>query len=104
MVGHAWPVFARFRGGKAILTFAGGIAAIAPVVFVGAVALLVLVALPTRSFAWGARAGVAAVPVVQLFADPVTEVAATGALMTFIGLRFLLDRLVARFRRHRRAS
>ena len=26
MIGHAWPVFARLRGGRSVLTFAGGFA------------------------------------------------------------------------------
>ena len=30
MIGHAWPVFARLRGGRSVLTFAGGFAVICP--------------------------------------------------------------------------
>jgi glycerol-3-phosphate acyltransferase PlsY len=30
MVGHAWPVFAGFRGGRSILAFAGGMCVLAP--------------------------------------------------------------------------
>lgn len=96
MAGHAWPIFARFRGGKAILAFAGGIAAIAPMTFLLSIAVLAVVAAATRSFAWGARAGIVAIPVIQLFTGTALEVAATGGLMTFIGLRFLLDRALAR--------
>src|SRR5690606_28196368 len=40
MAGHAWPVFAGFRGGRSILTFAGGIAVICPPAFALAVAAL----------------------------------------------------------------
>ena len=45
-----------------------------------------------RRFAWGARAGVFAFPLVQLATDPVAHVAATGALMTLIGVLFLARR------------
>ena len=31
MVGHAWPVFAGFRGGRSVLTFVGGMLVLAPV-------------------------------------------------------------------------
>ena len=49
-----------------------------------------LVSLATRSFAWGARAAVFGFPVVQLFTDGPRRTAATGALMSIIGLRFAL--------------
>jgi glycerol-3-phosphate acyltransferase PlsY len=88
MAGHAWPVFARFRGGRSILTFAGGFAVICPPAFVLALALLAIVTLLARSFAIGARAGVFATPVLQLLFAPIVHVAATGALMCLIGLRF----------------
>ncbi|MFG1875030.1 glycerol-3-phosphate acyltransferase [Sphaerisporangium sp. NPDC049003] len=88
MIGHAWPVFAGFRGGRSILAFAGGVAVICPPAFLLAVALLIVTALLTRSFAIGARAGVFSVPILQLFFTPVAYVAATGALMCLIGLRF----------------
>ncbi|MFG1948136.1 glycerol-3-phosphate acyltransferase [Nonomuraea sp. NPDC048826] len=88
MAGHAWPVFAGFRGGRSILTFAGGIAVICPPAFVLAVAALVVTALALRSFAVGARLAVFGVPVLQLLFAPVELVAATGGLMCLIGLRF----------------
>ncbi|HEX5495826.1 MAG TPA: glycerol-3-phosphate acyltransferase [Mycobacteriales bacterium] len=96
MVGHAWPVFARWRGGKSVLTFAGGVAVLTPVPFALAVAILAVVAGASRSFALGARVAVAALPLLQLAFEPPLRVAATGALMTFIGLKFLLDHLLRR--------
>ena len=90
MVGHAWPLFAGFRGGRSILAFAGGLAAVAPLTVALGLLLLAVVALAARSFATGARAAFFAVPLLQLMVDPVTHVAATGALMSLVGLRFLL--------------
>jgi glycerol-3-phosphate acyltransferase PlsY len=90
MVGHAWPVFARFRGGRSILAFAGGLAALSPLTFAIGVALLAALALAARSFALGARVAFFAAPLLQLLVDPVSHVAATGALMSLVGLRFLL--------------
>jgi glycerol-3-phosphate acyltransferase PlsY len=88
MIGHAWPVFAGFRGGRSVLTFAGGIAIVCPPAFVLAQAVLVVTTLLMRSFAIGARAGVFAVPVLQLPFVPVAQVLGTGLLMCLIGLRF----------------
>lgn len=88
MVGHAWPVLAGFRGGRSILAFAGGMAVVAPVPAAITVAVVLVVWLATRSFAWAARVGVFGFPVVQLAFDSKERVAATGALLTFIGLRF----------------
>ncbi|HEX4902381.1 MAG TPA: glycerol-3-phosphate acyltransferase [Acidimicrobiales bacterium] len=88
MVGHAWPVFAGFRGGRSILAFVGGMAVLAPLPAAAAVGGLLVVWALTRSFAWAARAGVFGFPLVQLAFEPATRVAATGALLAIIGLRF----------------
>ena len=101
MIGHAWPVFARLRGGRSVLTFAGGFAVICPPAFVLGIALCAGVALLTRSFAVGARTGVFAVPFLQLIFTPALEVAATGALMSLIGARFVMAALAARHRKGR---
>jgi acyl phosphate:glycerol-3-phosphate acyltransferase len=98
MAGHAWPAFARLRGGRSVLTFVGGFAVICPPAFGLGVALCAGFALCTRSFAAGARAGVFAAPLLQLLFAPVLQVAATGALMSIIGLRFGMAAL-ARWRR-----
>jgi glycerol-3-phosphate acyltransferase PlsY len=98
MVGHALPAFARLRGGKAVMTFAGGMFAVASLAAVIALAVCVAVALAARSFAWGARAGVVAVVPAQLALDGPTVTAATGALMCLIGTLFLARRNDARAR------
>lgn len=89
MVGHALPAFTRLRGGKSVMTFVGGTFAVAPVAAVAALALCMVVSLAARGFAWGARVGVVAFPVLQLAVAPVEHVAATGGLMCLIGLAFL---------------
>jgi glycerol-3-phosphate acyltransferase PlsY len=90
MVGHAWPAFARFRGGRSILTFVGGLAVWSPRSFALGVAALLVVWAVTRSFAWGARVGVFGTPLAVLLVDGVWRTAALGLLLTLIGLRFLL--------------
>lgn len=88
MVGHAWPVFARFRGGRSILTFAGTVLVAAPVAAAIAVALTAVVRVVTRRFDLAARVGVFGFPVVQIVVDGPWRTAATGVLMTLIGVRF----------------
>ena len=91
MLGHAFPLFAGLRGGKSVMTFAGGMLALAPLAAGVSIGVCAAVALTTRSFAWGARAGVFGFPLVQFALDPGApgQVAATGALMCLIGVRFL---------------
>lgn len=96
MLGHAFPLFARGRGGKSVMTFAGGMFALAPLAAAIALAVCVAVSLARRSFAVGARVGVFGVPVAQLLVDPVLRVAATGALMSLVGTLFGVRALQAR--------
>jgi acyl phosphate:glycerol-3-phosphate acyltransferase len=88
MIGHAYPVFARFRGGRSILTFAGGMLVLSPLAAAIAIVALLVVWAATRSFAIAARVGVFGFPVAQLLVESKERVAATGALMCIIGLRF----------------
>jgi acyl phosphate:glycerol-3-phosphate acyltransferase len=90
MLGHAFPAFASLRGGKAVMTFAGGGLVLAPAAALLALAACLLVTLAARSFAIGARVGVFGFPVLQLLTDPVERVMATGALMCLIGALFAL--------------
>lgn len=96
MVGHAFPVFAGLRGGKSVMTFVGGAIALAPLAAAAALALLAVLSFTRGGFALGARVGVFSFPPLQLLTAPVDHVAATGALMCLIGLRFLLARTSAR--------
>ena len=91
MVGHAWPVFAGFRGGRSILAFAGGMCVLAPLPALLSVGLFAALAAAGRT-ALGARLGVFGFPLLQLLLDSPHRTAATGALMSIIGLRFALAR------------
>lgn len=90
MLGHAFPLFARLRGGKSVMTFVGGMFALAPAAALLALALGAVVSFAARSFAWGVRAGVAAIVPAQLALDGAQRTAATGALMCIIGGLFIL--------------
>lgn len=88
MVGHAWPLFAGFRGGRCVLTFLGAWVVINPIELLVALGVCLALFAVLRRFSLAARIGVAALPVVQAFADPRSHVAMTGVMMSLIGLRF----------------
>ena len=92
MVGHAFPLFAGLRGGKAVMTFAGAAFVLSPLAALVSLAACLLVGVAARSAAMGARVGVFGFPLAQLAVDPVERVAATGLLMSLIGALFLLLR------------
>lgn len=98
MVGHAWPVFARFRGGRSVLCFVGAVIVLAPVPAGITLLTCLLVWTVTRRFDVGARAGVFGFPVVQAVFEPRAHVAASGALMSIIGLRFAMAAVAERRR------
>jgi glycerol-3-phosphate acyltransferase PlsY len=89
MIGHAWPIFARFRGGRSVLAWAGGVVVISPWTGLAAVIVVAVMWAISRSFAWAARAGIIAYPIAQLSVDGPHRTAATGALMCIFGLRFV---------------
>jgi glycerol-3-phosphate acyltransferase PlsY len=92
MAGHAFPLFAGFRGGKSVMTFVGAAFVLSPPAALVCLAAGLLVGRVSRSAAIGARVGVFGFPVAQLVFDPVEQVAATGALMCLIGALFLTRR------------
>lgn len=88
MAGHAWPLFAGFRGGRSVLTFVGAAIVCAPVPAILAIILTALMWGWRRELAPAARTGVAVFPFLQLATEGWRRTAATGVLMTFVGLRF----------------
>lgn len=98
MIGHAFPVFAHFTGGRSILTFVGGAAVFAPLSVAIGVGVVLVVFAVTRSFAWGSRAGILALPFIHFALEGPNRTAAMGALMTIIGIRFGMAALADRKR------
>ena len=85
VVGHCWPVFLRFKGGKAVATGAGTSIGLAPVVGLGLFAFWWVVVLVSRYTSLGAIAVMVVSPVVfVLTGQPVAYVVysvAGGALV-----------------------
>jgi acyl phosphate:glycerol-3-phosphate acyltransferase len=90
MAGHAWPVFARFRGGRGVATFGGAAGVLSPLSAAVAVGAGAVAGRTTGSAASAIRLGFGAYPVAQIIVDGPRRTAATGVLMSFVGLRFWL--------------
>jgi glycerol-3-phosphate acyltransferase PlsY len=90
MLGHAFPAGARFRGGKSVMTFVGGVTVLAPVAALVCWAVCGVVT-ALWSFRWGARAGTFAVPLAVLAVGPRKRVLPILWLMAVIGARFGAD-------------
>jgi glycerol-3-phosphate acyltransferase PlsY len=80
MAGHAFPVFLKFRGGKAVASFVGAFLCLTPLAL--AAALAILVAAWKRHVSLGAIAAAAALPLAAWLisrpAPPVIAAAATA--------------------------
>lgn len=88
IAGHAWPLFARFRGGKGVLTWVGAQSLLAPLAAACAVTALGLAWLARRNFAHAVRFAVILFPFVQIVIEGPWRTAMSGVLMTLVGLRF----------------
>ena len=90
MIGHAWPLFARFRGGRSVLTWVGAAIVLSPIPAAFCVLMFVMFWAATREFSHAVRIGVVLYPLAQWYADGIWQAAATGILMSIIGLRFAM--------------
>lgn len=62
MAGHAYPVFLRFRGGKAMASFVGAFLRLAPLALLAVLVVFVAVVAWTRFISLGSIVGAAALP------------------------------------------
>jgi acyl phosphate:glycerol-3-phosphate acyltransferase len=90
IIGHAWPMFARFQGGRSVLTWVGAAIVLSPLPAAFCVLMFVLFWAATRDFSHGVKIGVVLYPFAQWYADGVWYAAATGVLMSIIGVRFAM--------------
>ena len=90
MVGHAWPIFARFSGGRSVLAWVGAAIVLSPLPAGFAVLMVLLFWAATREFSHAVRIGVVLFPFAQWYQDGPWRTAATGVLMSIIGVRFVM--------------
>jgi len=75
MAGHAYPVFLRFKGGKAVASFVGAFAYLTPVPLLAVALLFFLVVAGTRYISAGSIVGAASFPLgVWLILHPPVEI------------------------------
>jgi glycerol-3-phosphate acyltransferase PlsY len=85
IIGHMFPVFRRFRGGKGVATGSGVLLALHPLLAPFAVALWWLVSRVTGKAAVGSLVAIAMVPIgLALLGKPAWEFAAVGGVSLLI--------------------
>lgn len=98
VLGHLYPVWLGFEGGKGVATGAGAFLPLAPLATLGAFVTFVVVAGATRFVSLGSLAGAAILPVVAWFTRsglPVTLSSATVGLLIAWKHRENVRRLLA---------
>jgi glycerol-3-phosphate acyltransferase PlsY len=92
VIGHCWPVFARFRGGMGLASTGGCLLAAEPLAFLTALAVLITLTLTVRH---GARAsvftGILIAPVFWLLGLRAIEFWIAIAVGGVLAFRFLID-------------
>jgi len=102
IIGHIWPVFIGFRGGRGVATFYGGLLAISPLVAFSSGGVLILFAGVTRYASLGSITGALAAIIISIimviFGNYPVEYllySSIGAIMLIILHRDNISRLIA---------
>jgi acyl phosphate:glycerol-3-phosphate acyltransferase len=90
VIGHCWPVFLNFRGGKGAATVLGVFLALAPVPMVCALPIIVIVVLFTSNITLGITVGIIGLVLfLWIFGRPLNLIVFTIVLSLFLGLRYV---------------
>ena len=101
MAGHAYPIFLKFRGGKAVASFIGAFLVLTPVPLLAALVLFVIVVTATRHISLGSITAAGSLPLaVYLIQHP----PATVLLVTLLAGAFIIYRHAANIERLREGT
>ena len=102
MLGHNWPVFVKFRGGRGVATFFGGLALLNLPAFLFGSALVFIIAFLTKYMSVGSMSGAVStwillIPLVIIRGTPVEYLAYAiiGAIFIIVMHRDNISRLLA---------
>ncbi|HUT96861.1 MAG TPA: glycerol-3-phosphate 1-O-acyltransferase PlsY [Dehalococcoidales bacterium] len=102
VTGHIWPIFLKFKGGRGVATFFGGLIALCPVAALFGGEVLIIGALSTRFVSLGSLAGAVGsyailVPLTILNGFPVEYLfyAVVGGIIIFVMHRDNIRRLMS---------
>jgi glycerol-3-phosphate acyltransferase PlsY len=89
MAGHAYPVFLKFQGGKAVASFIGAFLYLMPLPMIAALVLFLIVVAATRQISMGSIVAAGALPFAAWLIEhpPLVEVIAALAAAVFIIVR-----------------
>jgi glycerol-3-phosphate acyltransferase PlsY len=89
LIGHCWPVFLKFKGGKGAATSLGVCLALAPLPMLCALPFIVIVVLFTSNITLGLAAGIVGLLLfLWVFNRPLDLIVFTALLALFLGLRY----------------
>ncbi len=88
VVGHVYPVWLKFRGGKGVATACGAFAVLTPTAVPPALAIFLVGSWTTKHISVGSMAATAALPLLAFATDsPAADVAAAGGAAALILFR-----------------
>jgi len=90
VIGHNWPVFLRFRGGRGLAVVIGALLALLPIEMLIAAAIGLVVLYATRSSIWfGVAMFIPLILLCLIFRKPVSLIICSAALPCLAGLAHL---------------
>jgi glycerol-3-phosphate acyltransferase PlsY len=87
VIGHSWPIFLRFRGGRGLAVVIGALLALLPVEMLISAAIALVVLYATKNTIWfGVAMFIPLISLAVIFEEPISLIIYSGALPCLAGL------------------